>query len=169
MKRWIAFFFICFLGFSLVGKAQESVEDFVSAPLGTSVSVEAGKPVVFVPFQKKEPEEFKPQPVFWKPDLGLVQITSFAGQVLQVPNITHIPSFFIYVQVLPDASVVVTERISLILNTQQTAPFVRSYPSVFKDLNGTANFRDVKFLWARYNFEPIIPLWKQSLTLQPKR
>ena len=166
MKRFVLLFFISLIAFAWNGKAQDVFNDFIQAPLGSKVSVDAGYPVVFVPPYSNSKEKFVPEPVLWKPDVGLVQITSFAGQTLQVPNITHIPSLFVYVQVLPDKSVVVTERIPLVLNTQQTAPFVRSYPLILKDIKGTPIVREVKFLWARYNFETIIPSEKKLFNEQ---
>ena len=163
MKRFFIFFFVFLCSISSIVNAQEAFSEFLSVPFGDSISVDAGRPVVFVPPKKTDAEEFKPQPVTWQPDVEQVQITSFAGQILQVPNLTHIPSFFVYVQVLSDKSVIVTERISLVLSKQQMTPFVRAYPLALKDVNEKNVVQDVKFLWSRYNSEAISPLWKSSL------
>ena len=159
--------FIClfFVFFSSVALSQTfGSKGILPAHIGSTVAVEPGQPVVFLP-KEEQKESFIPVPANWKPEIGQVQINSFGGQVLQIPNITHIPSYFIYIHVLSDRSLVVTERISLVLDSQQMFPFFRIYPLTFSDNLGLEQRRHLKFLWAKYNGENIYPKIKESANI----
>ncbi|MBP5535006.1 MAG: DUF2207 domain-containing protein [Alphaproteobacteria bacterium] len=80
-----------------------------------------------------------------------VRITVFGDESLDVAFLTHIPSLSIFVDVQPDKSVVVTERLVLVLSEPQNTPFVRSYPLFYTDVDGKVHQNGMNFLWASYN------------------
>ena len=82
---------------------------------------------------------------------GRVRITVFGGEKLDVPFLTHIPSLSIFVNIQPDKSVIVTERLVLVLAENTNEPFVRSYPLSYKDASGVELKNPMDFLWASYN------------------
>lgn len=150
-----ACFFICGAWAALPVSAQETLPSFDDAVIvrGTEqVTVESGKPIIFIDSLSDEKEQ-----TAWQANQGQVQISTFGGQILEVPFITHIPQFSIYVQVLSDRSISVTERISLVLDAGQSTPFVRSYPLLFEDKEGRTKTRQVEFLHATYNNRPYMP------------
>lgn len=83
--------------------------------------------------------------------VGKVRITVFGGEELDVPFLTHIPTLSVFVNIQPDKSVVITERLILVLAEQQSSPFVRSYPRFYKDALGIEHENKMDFLWASYN------------------
>ena len=86
-----------------------------------------------------------------------VRITVFGDESMDVPFLTHIPSLSILVDVQSDKSVVVTERLVLVLSEAQNTPFVRSYPLYFDDLDGKKQKNKMDFLWASYNKKTTTP------------
>lgn len=162
MKRLFFLLFFILINASSNAMVPFSADNIISVPLGSSATIQGGQAIVFTQPETHKGEESIPLLPEWKPDIGQVQITSFAGQVLQVPNMTHIPSFFVYVQVLEDKSAVITERISLVLDKQQNIPFIRSYPLTLKDVSSDLLSRNVEFLRANYNGEEFVPNILQS-------
>ncbi len=165
MKHFLLVFILIFsLAFKssaqdINGRVDLSNARFIS--VGEEVMVDGGTPVLLLD-KKDSQEKFEPLPVSWQPDMPMVRISSFGGVRLDVPFVTHIPSFFVYVQVLPDKSVIVTERITLILSTQQALPFTRSYPTHYTDILAKQNQRNVDILWASYNHQSIMPSVKNT-------
>jgi len=114
-----------------------------------TVEVKAGTPVVFT--NKDAPkEEFIPMAVQWKPDLEKVEFTALGGTRLRVPFVTHIPEMSVFVQVLSDQSVVVTERIMLV-NTGMLSAFTRDFPKLITDAVGQQVNLSYDFLFATLN------------------
>ena len=64
----------------------------------------------------------------------MVKVDVQEDETLTVPFMTHIPYFSIYVNVFSDEDVVVTEKLFLVLSEDQNAPFVRSYPLSYTDM-----------------------------------
>ena len=164
MKKIIFSLFL--LLFSVYAVAQTSFEgkkDIVTLRGNETVSMMPGQTLLLLPQQDKK-EEFTPLKANWKPEVEYVQVPSLFGGVLKVPYVTHIPSFFVYANVLDDKSIVVTEKISLILTQQQRVPFSRSYENVLNDVQGNKVVQNVNFLWAKYNGTQILPVIKQEET-----
>ena len=116
MKRFSFFmFFFFFVFFANVSFGQSvSFDNVKEIEIGESVTLQSGQSVLFIPKKVPQEDPFEPLDPTWQPQQTYVKIKNLTGEFFEVPEITHIPSFFVYVQVLPDLSAVITERFSLI-------------------------------------------------------
>ena len=105
----------------------------------------------YLPFGEK-PQTSTSQKTFSK-----VRVTVLGEDSLDVPYVTHIPSFSVFVNILEDKSVVVTERLVLVLSEPQNGPFVRSYPLSYTDTLGKIQESKIEFVWASYNKKEVTP------------
>ena len=143
-------FLLIFMFYFSIASAQEV---FSGKPVyinnNETVEVGIGVPVIFT--NKDAPkDEFTPEQAQWRPQLPMVEINAFAGQRIQVPFLTHIPAFTAFVQILPDKTAVVTERIVLI-SDKPINRFKKEYQK-------TSHEQNINFLFASSNGQNINPI-----------
>ncbi len=123
--------------------AQDLTANAVFLPLGEEISISESASI----FLKRADESLNGlgAPVVLNqqtPAVPQVQITNFLGQVQNVPFVTHIPLMSIFIQIMSDKSVVVSERFSLVLSNE-VANFQLSMPQGAKTLSLAVNHQSV--------------------------
>ncbi len=127
---------------------QQQIQNYTGEPIvffGPTVGTKVSQKPEFVPIQPS-----------WRPEIPQVQISLPFGESMSVPNILHIPYFFISVQVLTDGTALVREDIQLIVpEGEAVESFTRQYETIGKDKLGRTHSFDRLFVEARHNGQSV--------------
>ena len=132
MKKFFAFFlFVLIFTTSAFSNQTDDIFSFKESTVSSTVAKEKQIPTIKVAVQEDE--------------------------ILTVPFMTHIPYFSVYVNVLPDKDVVVTEKLFLVLSEDQNTPFVRSYPLSYVNTQENKIQNKMEFIGSAYNKKSVFP------------